>query len=739
MKGFGSTSISKLVDRGSHAPELYQIEMSKEAIFQGSISKGFPPSVHDWKSKTMKTQREAIGQVWRSLGSMVFTAANSTDAAESQSIMDHVLDILAILHHNDILPDNTYWYSHPMEASSLAETPLLSLLSNEIFAAILDAEWNLFQEDLDEDSKFTSAAQYQLPGFQFSENNNPKRILPYAHSVWLELILCICLKGGWLVDGIAILRQMIEFQDSKRWTAKSWHEMSSSSKTDVYSIPERTVSAELIASYMDVLMRMLDVGTVKPGISAEMTVDAFLELELLLKNANFQVTHQSQLGSRVHFSECNISQTPENTKLVRQLLASSFNKWPERQQSSSVTETDTEQDSNLYVGASIPSGDLHGVLELWHRILAAEIDQDAFVNIKETLATRRLLLQQIATNSAQAGHSYLPKKILIALIERIVSEGKLDLGLETLFLDNGPGGPFILHQAIQNEDLAPILIQYAVKFSDHSLLQSILQSHSKQKLGPLRAPILVALCQCSIEYRKWFGLEHTLDALRSAWPMSEWQGIVLASLAKEILRLHQASIEVATMESIEHDSVKSDLNQATAIFKDLVKIAIDLPERHYHEKAKRQVQTVLGILSSVNADSAALCQPFLTIRGSVHLEQAPEIFRIILSGVVESQGLESTISFWNLWCPSHDFTDLRREREGTVVPTSVRSPKAVPSNLRDAVEIELPDNRIRRYFPHFKVDHAMTRILQNAFPLQFENSGSASRRRNVNAEKTTIY
>jgi hypothetical protein len=727
MRSFGSKSISELVDRTGHSTELYQIEFPKEDLIEGSVSKPYPPLTYGWNT-AMKTRRKAIGQVWRSLGNMVFTATNSTDVKESQSIMDHVLDILAILHHNDTLPENTYWYSNSIEPTSLSQTPLLSVLSKEIFASILDAEWNLFQGELEEDAKFTSAAQYPLPGFRFSETNNPNGILPYAHSVWLELILWICLKGGWIIDGISILRQIIAFQGVNRWTAKSWHDMTSS-KMAVCHIPDRTVSAELVTSYMDGLIRILDAKTLKWNQSGELAIEAFLELEQVLANADLPLTEKNWLGSRIHLHESSMMREDDNTNSARLLLANSIHKQSESHTPSPTTKSDAKpEDLDSNTDISIPSGDLRGVLELWHRTLTTEIDRGTLINVKEALVARRLVQQQISSNEAQSDHSNMPEKLLKALIERIISENEADLGKEMLFLDKYPARPLVQYEAIQSQELAPSLIQYAVKFGDHSLLQSVLKAHSKPKSGPLQSTVLIALCQCSIEYRKWFGLEHTLEALRSSWPMSEWQGLVLASLVREILRLHQASVQTVPTGDIELGAIEADLNRVTAIFKNLIKITIDLPERHHHQTAKRQVQTVLGMLSSISDNWAAFCEPFITLRGSVHLEQAPEIFKIILSGVVETQGWQNARLFWKLWCPSADVTaDLKRESQGTVTPISVKSKSILSSDSRDAVELQLFDGRVRRYFPLFKVDHTMVRILQSASPSQLDNRESGSR------------
>lgn len=199
--------------------------------------------------------RDAVGILLHGLGQMIMHASTTASTIQSQDVMNHVLDTMAILHHNGIIPEFTYRATSSELYSAKAAPSYLDELFSPLLSSILDAEWNLFQ-DTPEHASYASGAQTKIPGFEFSDHHNPMRILPFAHSIWLELILWICLRGGYLPHGFAILQQIASTritQQSNPWTIASWRDASPSTSEDEFIIPSRSVSAELVLAYAEAI------------------------------------------------------------------------------------------------------------------------------------------------------------------------------------------------------------------------------------------------------------------------------------------------------------------------------------------------------------------------------------------------------------------------------------------------------------------------------------------------------
>lgn len=197
------------------------------------------------------SNKDAIGIILNALGQMIMHASESSSTAESQDIMNHVLDTMAILHHNGIIPEFTYRATPSGLYSAMAPPPYFDELFNPLLSSILDAEWNLFQ-DTPEHASYASGAQAKIPGFQFGDHHNPKRILPFSHGIWLELILWICLRGGYLQHGLSLLQQIASTQDTdevKSWTITSWRDSAPATPDGDFIIPNLSISAELLLSY----------------------------------------------------------------------------------------------------------------------------------------------------------------------------------------------------------------------------------------------------------------------------------------------------------------------------------------------------------------------------------------------------------------------------------------------------------------------------------------------------------
>ncbi|KAL9078546.1 MAG: hypothetical protein Q9157_002537 [Trypethelium eluteriae] len=251
------------------------------------------------------TRKSALGQVWRSLGSMVLAAAAEQDPSKS-SIMPFVLEILAHMHHVGMISDSVYEYPSTLDDYVLKQPPLLHILSSRILTAISDAAWQAHELHVQEEKR-AAGAQYTFLGHEIPGSRYRVRPVVLGTQVWLELILWSCLHGGWVEDGAAILQAAYEGEKKCRWRLICWQDVLAQQRSgdndtidwsnldtriDVPLVRiskqeqrkgrirvERTISSEVVIAYIDALMSAFRVGVGNRGISAGVNVQSITKLK----------------------------------------------------------------------------------------------------------------------------------------------------------------------------------------------------------------------------------------------------------------------------------------------------------------------------------------------------------------------------------------------------------------------------------------------------------------------------
>lgn len=711
MRSFPSMSIEDLITTNAHAPEVYRIEKPRTTGPIQPISAFEPATAGSrWESEEMSVHKAGIGLIWRNLADMIINAQDTTNVKHSQLKMDHVLDLLAILHHNDVLPDRTYWFRERIESASLAQPPLISMLSNHILKAILDAQWNMFQgEYLEEHLKFTSPAQQPISGLEFSENNNPKKILPYSHSIWLELVLWACLHGGWILDGATILRQILGSGNMTKWRARTWSDMISTPDQPCL-IEKGSISSELIAAYIDTLFRWVDIGVGRRGHDGAFVLSTIQCLEHLLQQSKAVVTHQSWLRSKVDFNESSYGLLEADTEKLR--IAFNDLASPLRTRDSQMERKSKTGSSHNIAG--IPLGDRESTRDIWYRALRNAIQKGSELDIEQIL-TAMQHPQYLGTGNSNM--ALLPREIILSLIDRVASTGAGPV-LQKMMGANQEGlTSWIPTDVIKAPSIAPKLIRFAIKTNNHSLLEDLLRLHTDRPMTQKEYPIIVTLCQCQIEEHNWTGVQRTINGLEITWSTPYWYGIILASLARELLYLSKHSNQTQELESQD-----SDYSQALDVFKSLLARDLQTRQRTDQTWPRREVQSqkqfIVGILSSIDSELADMVRPFLKTdterdKSSRIPTQAGLIFEIIQDGVVGAQPLQHIVDLWKLWCPSHN--PLSEEfwftHSGEPLPNYWPQTTA-EVKLDNAVEITLDDGEHVRFWPKIEVSDALIRGLK---------------------------
>ncbi|KAL9096680.1 MAG: hypothetical protein Q9165_001168 [Trypethelium subeluteriae] len=253
-------------------------------------------------------RKRALGQIWRSLGSMVLAATAEQGPGESL-IMPYVLEILAHMHHVGMISDSVYEYPSTLDDYVLKQPPLLRILSSRILTAISDAAWQAHELHVQEEKR-AAGAQYTFLGHEIPGSRYRVRPIVLGTQVWLELILWSCLHGGWVEDGAAILQAAYMGMRKSSWRLICWQDVLAQQKSEDNNaidwsnldtridVPlvrvskqehrkgrsrvERTISSEVVIAYIDALMSAFRVGVGNRGISARANVQSITALKAFL-------------------------------------------------------------------------------------------------------------------------------------------------------------------------------------------------------------------------------------------------------------------------------------------------------------------------------------------------------------------------------------------------------------------------------------------------------------------------
>ncbi|KAF2673355.1 hypothetical protein BT63DRAFT_421513 [Microthyrium microscopicum] len=577
-------------------------------------------------SSRIQIQRAAINTVLEFLGQMIMVSYTCKNVAKSQMFMDQVLNIFAILHHNSVIPDLTYRSMKNSSESRLAPPQYLADLYQPMLTAILDAEWNIYQEH-PELATFSSVAQVEIPGYEFPAHNNPKRILPYCHGIWLELLLWICLRGHWMHAGGSIIRMINSTKSPIDWKSSSWRKWLPSSSDDRCVIPPGTISTEVLNSYVEA---MIDASATSSSISGikEDTLIRYMQhaKELLHKDqtAANSLEWERTMSRYLISKDLGTSNVKilKASKLISDLIAK---KHP--------TETSTKDDG-LIEGEIRDDTELRGIPL---RLLTLALEQGDIVLIRELVEAMEL--QRIVTGS----HEFL-KNLLLCVCDSDQYEAAHDL------LFKLPSGPLIIKDHYQEPELAASLVRYAVSTSNRALLIDILKPAVLTNLPQSKSTLALLICQ--IETRRWSAVLSTIKALEDG-PSGDWQLRAFVILVKEVLTL-----QGKRSKSVDAGTDTAGLAQALDALS-LLSIKMLQASPRQSEQQRASTYTVLGVLASIDPEWALFCASALrgakrTLAQNKHTHVitslSPDFMAVLLQGVANFGGLEAVAHIWQTWC-----------------------------------------------------------------------------------------
>jgi len=227
----------------------------------------------------------------------------------------------------------------------------------------------------------------------------------------------------------------------------------------------------------------------------------------------------------------------------------------------------------------------------------------------------------------------IPVHILADLLDLITESGAHSVG-QWLLHSQDVDGPLVSIDQYGHPLLSPSLIRFAAAISDTGLLSAITRSPTTAFSGG----ILVALCESRIKKGEWKGTYDILALMRDnylyAWTTYDMVMIIRAL----ILHIHSPPVD-RSLES-------ATSNEASIILQRLLRG--DLGQ--VWGPRFSNLDTIVGILSSVHRGLADLLSNLLARGGWYTADLSSPTFDVLLDGVVKAYGSAAGQKLVELWC-----------------------------------------------------------------------------------------
>lgn len=600
---------------------------------------------------------EALGQIWRTLGAMTLACAGG-------SIRQEVLEIIAYLHHREVMPMSIYQYQPRMDKSAIQQPPLIPLLSTRIFTSLSDAAWKAHEKLLVEEARARQGDD--------AAKRPPVLAAPYRAridglflEVWFELILWSCLHGGWVEEGADILGAVARHED---WKPLSWREYEkglpmdgqlSSDDWDAWEylfktrasksmdpsdnpVPEvqKTVSAEVVNAYIDAIAGL----PTESGADLKRSLGKLFKLKAFLNNHNLGLTTGSWDALVVRLLEGCVVE-PEAQYMP---IAGTVQLSPGLGQG--LTSRNT-QDLPAYVldggsamqgilnrllHARILAGNLESALRIFKEMLS-RTDRDKQTSLASFMEGPKPLLRALDDNdiftSNLTGIDYpafdlqIPPLTLGLLLDLLLEYKSYDFA-RWLIYSKDADGPVIKKEMYDNQSLTPALVRFATITQDASLFKTLRALPSFDFHLVLDAQIDALRWDAAMGIVNYIG-EDQHKSTHRVWSMTN-----LANLAR-----------VMVSQTLNPAENQKNLRNAQKLFSTMIRQV-----RPKSETAVR-AQTLLNVLSSVDAYWAKFCNRLQRVEGYHNFLLTSGQFNSLLEGVVIAYGSDAGRKMLDLFWP----------------------------------------------------------------------------------------
>ncbi|EME88752.1 uncharacterized protein MYCFIDRAFT_80126 [Pseudocercospora fijiensis CIRAD86] len=718
-------SLADLTDRMTNGP--VNVELPGVSPGPGSSRRPTLDELTVTKENTMPLEviaHNALGQVWRTLGAM-------TQACTGSEIRSEVLEIIAYLHHQEVMPMSIYQANANPDKSTIQQPPLLPLLSSRILTSLSDAAWRAHQKLVIEEAKATgsefSSLRPELLGSAYRVN-----VAGLRPEVWMELILWSCLHGGWIRQGVEILQALVKSRQwkplswaqyekqlppeaattSKEWSA--WEYLFKTRSTSSMDAPpepkqsiERTISGELVSAYIDAVATSADVGVGTRGMQIDEVVTVLAELKWFLLQSRQNLSFGTWESVIIRLLELG-SITPEHDHVLlrsaiyssagggfgQSLYGSNTNDLPAYVLDGTAASLGLLHRS---LRGQISANNLESALEVFSMIQKlTDLDKSRSVttffgtdrenllgkNIKppkpasslfRSLQQHGLFTSNLSSIDYPTFNVQIPPNILGPFLELVCDAEAFDFG-HWLLYSTDIDGPVIPVSLYDDPFVQPGIVRLAAETDDKVLLENLKQLKLSRR--SMRSII-------STQFRmyRWDAATRVLSHLATTRG-SKWDMTNLAQLIRHVLVLARQS-ESGDPESQQH------LDRAKHIMTDMLAL-------RYHgwstieQERLIPMQSVLTVLAAVDQSWARFCSGIRVYRGHHDLHLETRDFNIILDGVVKAYGSRAGRHLLDIFWPHA----VRRSIDAGVVFTRHRRAKKQVPRFRPEIMASIKRQRI---------------------------------------------
>lgn len=666
----------------SKLDEVSDIPICFCAIGQASLEESGPNHKIRLGVENPPKPSEWLGQIWATLAYMTLYASDyPAGNVNGEKIMSFVLELVAHLHHIDVIPSTVYTYRDMGEASGILKPPTLSLMAYRIMAILSDTAWKAQYAENQKKAQMVGAeAAYE--GQKVLDNDVQPHISGVGKEIWMDLILWCCVEGGFYSEAAWIVNEMLKRKADIAWKVADWREIH-------HPIgPKLNWSARAELQIARSLVAQLGTGL---GVSGPLEAAPFVEMgprtisrEVVLALIDGLASSVRPLGEiQQNIVACRnllakkrslVSETETLNKTVLRLfdpglvdivsspglagrvldLAPDFHRIGEPSPSPDYLEQFQVEDYSaacfgllhrtLY--ANILKRDIQATLRTFRTIQDA-IDRDRIRRINGFLEDFRRrekngngdqLVCESMNNIIPSVYPQIPIYILSAFLNLIRDAHLYDLGNWLLYSDE-VDGPFIPLSLYSEVNLQSALLRFATDTENGDLFARV----SAKLQTPLAPDILRTLLHCQITLGKWEAAEEVLRHFQ-AEPGMGWEVTDIMVLARYILRLENDNSLPPQSLARAQDLLQELLNGEFNSGRDPSQVA-DYSDFRRLCQIYRMLSELPGCLYSLKTP------PFSHIgRASAPIEIPSEAFDTLLEGVVEARGVSRGRILWQRWC-----------------------------------------------------------------------------------------
>ncbi|KAK3050911.1 hypothetical protein LTR09_007989 [Extremus antarcticus] len=674
----GEVSLDDLTGTKAALQDLIGPDANPVAVSAGAATLDeLTDDAPDNMSGDERLARNALGQVWRSLGHMVAACVDT-------AVKPEILEIIAYLHHMGIMPASIYNQKPSSDATSIQQPPTLNLLSSRILISLSDAAWRAHEKSAvgmaHAKSGWYQSLRPEQPGSRYRVN-----VAGLRPEVWLEVLLWSCLHGGWITEGSEILRIL----HVTNWKPFSWrsviptttdsspdwdkleyafnHRLPStmdSPDTSVDVTVCKTISSEVINAYIDALTGSTRLGVGERGLPPKYVIDRLHDLQNLLQRGNLSLVAGSWDAILLRLADTHdhfVDQSLPGFKAfvtLSPLMGDELGSPVARDIPEYVFDGSAAV-IGLYhkaLRSRIKAGDASGALRVF-RSLSDMADNNKQRSLDDFIEQQQAVTQSNGACNVQLalftnnfpGIAYpafemqIPSTILGPFLDLVLDAKAFQLA-NWLVYSNEIDGPVIPGQLYADLAVAPALIRFAAETDDKPLLSKIINARKalvKNERPFLPQEYLRTFFRSQVERRSWTGAVKILKHIQDT-PPTRLNIVDMAYVTRAMLLEYRTACQ-----SSDQDAQKS-FGHARDLF--VAALQSTGPTKSL-DMTQEQNHMVLIVLSCADGYWAEFCKTLLPPPAYHTFHLPTKTFNLVLDGIIHAYGATKGQSVLDVFWP----------------------------------------------------------------------------------------